>query len=1265
MSLRLLKPVAIAALSVLTACGQRSDEPEDRGRVSQVERSALRAERPWEPGVVLVKPLRAGPAAGGGRALAASLQLDHLSGPGKTGVHRMRIRGEQDARQAAARLARHPQLAYAEPNYRIELAAVPDDLYFDDCWGLHNSGQFGGTPDADIDAPEAWDLCTGSEQVVVAVIDTGIDLDHPDLIDNIWTNPDEIADNGLDDDGNGYIDDVHGWSFVDDSNDVQDSHGHGTACAGAIGAVGDNGLGVAGVAWNVQIMPIRFRTYGNDPDYEETYTLDAAEAIYYAVDEGARVTSNSWTSWYPSQTLYDAVSYADQNEVLIIAAAGNGGSDIEHPWINGFPAEWDHDCVISVAATDDEDRLTWWTNRGPHAVDLAAPGDQIRTTSNDYGYVYAGGTSLSTPFVAGTAALLLSLEPEASLHDIRHSLLATVDPIPEPNGWSTSDGRLNAHRALQAIKGEPLPPRAHAGADRVVVTREPVQLDGTGSVDPNRDAISYHWELSPPALSAAVLDDATSATPTFLADKCGSYTATLVVTDAGGLQSQPNQVHITVMNRMPLAAPIETPHPYPDDWDETWKISHPGASAMGVHFSDIVLEPGHDWIVILDGQEEVIDQITGYAADHDVAGVAGDELNIRIITDDSGQRPGFVADAYWWCAGDDCPAGSGDCNGDPADGCETDVTTDVANCGWCGRACALPNAVAGCIDGRCAIANCNAGFIDCDGDPANGCEAQPQTDPANCGGCGQNCLPAPHALPACVAGDCRLGDCHPGWADCNGDPADGCEIDTVFDPAHCGGCDSACDLPHAEHAYCELSSCLVGDCQTWAEDVESEHPYPVYTQQEWLIEHPGAAGIQLHFAAFHLEDSYDFLELYDSDGALVASYTGDMGAFLTEEVPGDSVRLVLDSDYSVTEFGFSIDWSRSCDAAGCAAGFSDCDGRDSNGCEAELDSDAAHCGACGHSCVGIYPNATGVCVTGVCDMGDCRSGFFDCNQQIDDGCEIDGRLDEANCGGCGVICQLDHASAECLNGDCLLDTCDAGFADCNADAADGCEAELANDPAHCGGCDQACLYPHAEGLCNDGVCSMGECQDGFGDCNRDADDGCEVDLMHAMEHCGGCGQVCDRPHASGDCQSGSCMIAACDTGWADCNADTTDGCETNTDSNEANCGGCGESCADGSRCVDGVCNCPDADGDGDAAAVCGGGDCDDADPAVHSAAAEDCDNAIDDNCDGRTNEGCQMPDDGGDGGCGCGPTRPGHPAAGLLAGLALLLALLSRRRING
>ena len=609
------------------------------------------------------------------------------------------------------------------------------------------------------------------------------------------------------------------------------------------------------------------------------------------------------------------------------------------------------------------------------------------------------------------------------------------------------------------------------------------------------------------------------------------------------------------MNRAVLDPPIATPDPYPNNWMERWTISHPGASSMGVRFSDFITEEGRDWVAVLDGQGQQITQLCGIIGRKDVTGAAGEELTIRMTTNGSNVRKGFSISTYWWCGDPSCSAGTGDCNGEPADGCETDVTGDVDHCGWCGHPCAFQNASAACTDGRCEMGACDEGFFDCDDDPSNGCESDPMVDPANCGGCGQPCEPAPHAHAACVAGECQMGECDPQHADCNADPADGCEINTGLDADNCGACGHACSLPNAEHSYCDTDDCRIGDCQHRLEDIETEHPYPNYTQQEWRIEHPGADTIQIHFAAFHLEDRYDHLRIYDADDDLVESYTGELGDFVSAEVPGDTARLVLDSDPGINFFGFAVDWSRACFGSGCAA----------------------------------------------------------------------------------------------------------GYGDCNADPADGCEVDTTGDIENCGGCDQVCAYTNAEASCNDGSCAMGDCLAGFGDCNAGAVDGCEVDLMTDMSHCGACGQVCDTSHASGSCQDGVCVLSSCDAGWADCNADTTDGCETNTDSNEANCGGCGESCADGSRCVDGVCNCPDADGDGDAAAVCGGGDCDDADPAVHSAAAEDCDNAIDDNCDGRTNEGCQMPDDGSDGGCGCGPTRPGHPAAGLLAGLALLLALLWRR----
>jgi subtilisin family serine protease len=294
---------------------------------------------------------------------------------------------------------------------------------------MANTGQLGGTAGADISASGAWDVATGGD-VTVAIIDTGIDADHPDLRANIWHNPNEVQ-NGLDDDGNAMIDDINGVDYANGDTDPSDDAGHGSHVAGIVGAEGDNGVGVAGVSWRVRLMALKFLD-GNG----EGNTADAANAIDYAVDHGARVVNASWGGPAFSQTLYEAVQRAADRGVVFVAAAGNEGNDSDAS--PDFPAAFDLPNVISVAASDRNDQLLPYSNYGHGSVDIAAPGDDIYSTVppevDPSGYANFSGTSMASPSVAGAAALYLSHAPGSSSDQVRAALLQSVDQLPSLAG---------------------------------------------------------------------------------------------------------------------------------------------------------------------------------------------------------------------------------------------------------------------------------------------------------------------------------------------------------------------------------------------------------------------------------------------------------------------------------------------------------------------------------------------------------------------------------------------------------------------------------------------------------------------------------------------------------------------------------------------------------------------------------------------------------------------------------------------------------------
>ncbi len=343
-----------------------------------------------------------------------------------------------------------PDVEYAEPNYKVYALpqagappVFPADGDFTAQWSLHQ------TSDNDIDAPEAWAITIGSDSIIVGVIDTGIDYDHEDLKSNIWMNPGESGDkanNGQDDDGNGYTDDVRGWNFAGNNNNPFDDNDHGTHVAGIIGAAGNNGKGVVGVNWKVKLMALKF--LGSDGSGS---TADAAAAIIYAVDHGAKVLNNSWGGGDASQTLQDAIAYADSHGVLFVAAAGNDSNDNDSS--PTYPSNYTLPNVISVAASDLNDQLASYSNYGWRTVDLVAPGSSIYNARPLSRYQRLSGTSMATPHVAGAYALVWAKYPQLTSNEVRIRIAGSVDRKPAFLRRVTSSGRLNL---VQAFSTNPI-----------------------------------------------------------------------------------------------------------------------------------------------------------------------------------------------------------------------------------------------------------------------------------------------------------------------------------------------------------------------------------------------------------------------------------------------------------------------------------------------------------------------------------------------------------------------------------------------------------------------------------------------------------------------------------------------------------------------------------------------------------------------------------------------------------------------------------------
>jgi subtilisin family serine protease len=519
-------------------------------------------------------------------------------------------------------------------NYKRHLLGKTNDSDYSTLWGLDNEGQDGGTSDADIDAKEAWDLQTGSKSVVVAVVDTGIDYNHPDLVNNMW-------------DGTPYNIPHHGWDFASDSqgnddNDPLPSHEHGSHVAGTIGASANNSLGIVGVSHNVSLMALQvFRPDGSGYDSD---ILQAMEFILDRIKEGVNVVAinASYGGGGSSDVMKNAIEELGKQGVVFCAAAGNEGQNNDS--YESYPANYDLSNIISIAATDRNDQLADFSNYGENSVDIAAPGVDIRSTTPNNSYATWSGTSMATPHVVGAIALLAANNPKSSVTTRINTLLSNVDVIPSLTGKVSTGGRLNINKALIADNGNENvneKPTANAGDNQTANREETITLNGSDSSDKNGDSLTYKWEfVSKPTGSTSSLSNSNTTSPTFVADVAGEYVLQLIVND-GKVNSDPSNVTITVSGSSDGGADVTTwtTGAYNNNEDRSQKLSISGASSLVVRVVGKV-ESSFDFIYIYDASGKEIAQYDGTI--NKTLIVQGSSITARLLSDSSETASGVT-----------------------------------------------------------------------------------------------------------------------------------------------------------------------------------------------------------------------------------------------------------------------------------------------------------------------------------------------------------------------------------------------------------------------------------------------------------------------------------------------------------------------------------------------------------------------------------------------------------------------------------------------
>jgi hypothetical protein len=567
-----------------------------------------------------------------------------------------------------------------------------------------------------------------------------------------------------------------------------------------------------------------------------------------------------------------------------------------------------------------------------------------------------------------------------------------------------------------------------------------------------------------------------------------------------------------------------------------------------------------------------------------------------------------------------CAQGFDDCDGDPANGCEADLRSSLEHCGSCARSCAVSHASAACSQGVCKVGDCEAGFEDCDGDPSNGCEAD-LTGVEDCGRCGNGCN-ANGGVASCVAADCEI-SCVAGRADCVNGVLDGCETSTNVSVRHCGGCGKSCSAPVGSTPSCIEGECTVSTCSDPLADCNGDNTRAggdgCETNTSSDPEHCGGCGIECYFPHASARCSSKTCAI-DSCAPGFANCNASATDGCETQL-GKAENCSSCGDTCANAHGSTQCTSSGCQPT-CEIGWGDCDGKPSNGCETPLNT-PQHCGACGAPC--MRDRAATSCDSGVCAITSCATGYGDCDNEAStkSGCETPLNTLQ-NCGRCNTGCSLANATPSCGSGTCTLVSCNTGFADCSA-SLPGCETQLGSQAncadcgntcqtanahvtqnvcvgtpptadcsptcapgyrscdanpdngcetsittvSNCGNCDAACSLPHtATQQCVSGSCQVGTCAAGWANCNTSQADGCERAVSADIANCGGCNVACSANHGTPSCTGGACSIA-CETGWGNCNGMVTDGCEHATSSDPLNCGACGSVC--NGFCLNGVC----------------------------------------------------------------------------------------------